>query len=448
MLIIHKEIIKNYKNLYKTKEGYDVIIYAGEEPNIKEFHTHSLILKTQSKFFKRAFMEDIKKNNGCFTLNSRISPDIFEIILSYMYCVNIDLTKLQSREVLNLLLSSEELELQSLVKYIQETLDRDHRDFIIKNILEIIELTYQKEFLEKLWNFCLQQICYESDCLFKSTKFLTFNPSILEIILKRDDFYVSNEIVIWEILLKWACGQNPVIQQDINKWNKDEFTMMEKRLSRFIQLIRFYHIPSEDFHLKVYPFKEILPNNLINNVFTYHIVPNSKLDIDIQPQRSGYVWNQSACGSKLVIEDNGRVVSANNYDMQSVRAKMTLENKDIFEWDVIIEKECSYAWVGICASENFNYEIFAGSQPTGWVLGSVGFTCSNYNSNNKTYDSYCPSFGDGAKITVHLDMNKRTCAFTVNGVKYPEVSNWNNLPSKLYPVVSLCYPGCFQIQPH
>ncbi|RIA80011.1 concanavalin A-like lectin/glucanase domain-containing protein [Glomus cerebriforme] len=445
MLIIHKEIIKNYENLYKTKEGYDVIIYAGEEPNIKEFHAHSLILKTQTNFFKKGFMEVIEKKNGCFILNSRISPYLFEIILSYMYCANIDLSKLQSREILNILLSSEELELQSLVKYVQEILVKEHRDFIIENILEMIELSYQKEFFEELWNFCLQQICYESDCLFKSTKFLTFNPSILEIILKRDDFYVSSEIFIWENLLRWACGQNPVIRQDINKWKKNEFTVMERRLSRFIQLIRFYHIPSEDFLLKVYPFKEILPNNLIDNVFTYHMVPNSKLDIDIQPQRSGYVWNQSTCGSKLVIEDNGKVVCSHlAYSLQSVRAKMILENKGIFEWDVVIEKYCSYTWVGICA-ENFNYETSAGRQTTGWVLGSDG---SCYSSSSKIYN-YCPTFhNDNVKVTVHLDMDKRTCAFTVNGIKYPEVSQWNNLPSKLYPVVSLNFPGRFRIQSH
>ena len=42
--------------------------------------------------------------------------------------------------------------------------------------------------------------------------------------------------------------------------------------------------------------------------------------------------------------------------------------------------------------------------------------------------NYCPSFEeDSAKITVHLDMNKR---FTVNGIKYPEVSGWDDLPSK------------------
>ena len=38
-------------------------------------------------------------------------------------------------------------------------------------------------------------------------------------------------------------------------------------------------------------------------------------------------------------------------------------------------------------------------------------------------------FGDEAEITVNLDMTKITLTFTVNGIKYPEVLEWNNLPS-------------------
>ena len=94
----------------------------------------------------------------------------------------------------------------------------------------------------------------------------------------------------------------------------------------------------------------------------------------------------------------------------------------------------------MCASENFNYEGWAGSQPTGWVLGSGGYCYSN---NKGRY--YCPSC---TKVTVHLDMYNKTIAFTVNGTKYPNVLEWNNLPSKLYPVVSIRYPGKFRIQPH
>src|SRR6266498_1777594 len=108
-------------------------------------------------------------------------------------------------------------------------------------------------------------------------------------------------------------------------------------------------------------------------------------------------------------------------------------------------KDYGHSRVRVCSSENFDYEIWAASsQPTGWVIGSNGGYCNS----RKWINNSCPSFEDGTKITVHLDMNKRTCAFTVNGTKYPEVLEWNNLPSKLYPVVSLSYPGRFRIQPH
>ena len=81
----YKEIIDNYKILYDTKEGYDAKIYAGEKPNTKEFHAHFFILKTQSKFFKTIFTEDVQKIDGYFILNLNYSPKIVEILLRYMF---------------------------------------------------------------------------------------------------------------------------------------------------------------------------------------------------------------------------------------------------------------------------------------------------------------------------------------------------------------------------
>uniref|UniRef100_U9TCU8 BTB domain-containing protein n=1 Tax=Rhizophagus irregularis (strain DAOM 181602 / DAOM 197198 / MUCL 43194) TaxID=747089 RepID=U9TCU8_RHIID len=105
-----------------------------------------------------------------------------------------------------------------------------------------------------------------------------------------------------------------------------------------------------------------------------------------------YVYDESACDQNLLL----RIME------QFVSAKVVLGNKGVFEWDVIIEKSCRSAAVGVCASKNFNYETLAGNQTTGWVLGSIGYCCNfgNY------IENYCPLFGDGTKITVHLDMNK------------------------------------------
>jgi len=106
-----------------------------------------------------------------------------------MYYGSIYLTKLQSHEILNLLLSSDELGFQPLVTYIQDTLIEKHYDFIIENIIETIELTYQKATFNKLWKYCLQQICINPDyCLFKSIKFLSFNPAIFRNNFKTRQF--------------------------------------------------------------------------------------------------------------------------------------------------------------------------------------------------------------------------------------------------------------------
>ncbi|GBB93895.1 hypothetical protein RclHR1_02250005 [Rhizophagus clarus] len=141
-----------------------------------------------------------------------------------------------------------------------------------------------------------------------------------------------------------------------------------------------------------------------------------------------------------------RIIAASDFNstQQCVRAKVALGDKGIFEWDIIIEKACGASWIGVCASENFNYETWAGGQTTGWVLGSDG----SYSHAGVRNSSYCPPFGDGARITVHLDMDRRTCTFTVNGIRYPEVYQWRNLSSKLYPVASLRSPGRFRIQPY
>ena len=71
------------KKLYETKEDFDVKIYAGENPNIKEFHAHSFILKTQSEFFKKVFIKknSAEKKDGYFIINLNNSPKVFEILL-------------------------------------------------------------------------------------------------------------------------------------------------------------------------------------------------------------------------------------------------------------------------------------------------------------------------------------------------------------------------------
>jgi hypothetical protein len=75
------DIINDLKRLLETKEGFDVIIYVGKEPNIREFYAHSLILECRSQLFSTNLIEK-KNENDFFTFKiPNISPNCFHHIL-------------------------------------------------------------------------------------------------------------------------------------------------------------------------------------------------------------------------------------------------------------------------------------------------------------------------------------------------------------------------------
>ena len=78
-----QEVISDYEKLFETDEGNDVIIYAGENENVKEIHALSSILRIRSQYFRTALSNDlVKKKDGNFIFNiPSISPQFFKIIL-------------------------------------------------------------------------------------------------------------------------------------------------------------------------------------------------------------------------------------------------------------------------------------------------------------------------------------------------------------------------------
>ena len=60
---------------------------------------------------------------------------------------------------------------------------------------------------------------------------------------------------------------------------------MERTLHRYISLVRFNHISSENFLDKIYPLKELLPKDLVNDLLKFYITPNKKTIINIHSPR-------------------------------------------------------------------------------------------------------------------------------------------------------------------
>ena len=77
------ELSNDYEKLFEKEIGYDVIIYAGKEPNVKEIHAHSNILCVRSEYFRTAFSNEwAEKRDGKFIFKKpNISPHLLNIIL-------------------------------------------------------------------------------------------------------------------------------------------------------------------------------------------------------------------------------------------------------------------------------------------------------------------------------------------------------------------------------
>ncbi|GET65594.1 BTB/POZ domain-containing protein [Rhizophagus irregularis DAOM 181602=DAOM 197198] len=84
-----QELANDYEKLFETDEGYDVIIYAGDNENVKEIHAFSNILRIRSQYFRTVLSNELtNKKDGNFIFNfPNITPQFFEIILRKQQCV-------------------------------------------------------------------------------------------------------------------------------------------------------------------------------------------------------------------------------------------------------------------------------------------------------------------------------------------------------------------------
>ncbi len=101
--------------------------------------------------------------------------------------------------------------------------------------------------------------------MFNSDKFINFPCPLLEVILKRDDLNLV-EIEIWLN----GDSQSSTFNQDISKWNQEDFQTFKRILYKFIPLIN-----------KVRPYEEILSKELRDDILKFHMIPGYKPTLKI-----------------------------------------------------------------------------------------------------------------------------------------------------------------------
>ncbi|GBB97716.1 hypothetical protein RclHR1_03050005 [Rhizophagus clarus] len=456
---------QDLKLLVNNPKYSDIEILCKDE---KKLYGCRALLAARSEVFDGLFYNGMKESYENKISFPTINSSGMEIILEYTYTGLIKENSLNKDNIIDAYYAADYFQIPGLqelivkiLKIILNTLEKSYLKSyspeLLSESVKTLPLTEENEFLNLLVKEVASislndiEIGRLSITALQYLLFCTYGEKKVPFATPEYEVFRYSAILAADQVSKEAykslINLLPTLEQieNSNKVENNYITDHQKvveELEPLIEYIDFKRIKKDQFDIIV-PLK-IIPSELIeHNSESINPDLNDIREIPIfRIKESQLFWDESKCGSGLMIEENGKVIRAPNVlaPQRSVSAKIALESKGIIEWDVIIEKHCSWSWVGVCASEDFNYERFSGNQLTGWVLGSTGY-CNNSGIAIK----YCPSFGDGAIITVHLNMNKRTCAFTVNGTKYREISEWI-LPSKLYPVVSLYGNGRYRIR--
>ncbi|RHZ71574.1 hypothetical protein Glove_256g117 [Diversispora epigaea] len=100
--------------LRKSGVDYDVSIEVGkEDANI--YKVHSNILKSRSPYFKKKFNEiSFNENHVKLLKFPNISANVFDFVIKYIYGGKFSLEKLENSVIFDLLIASNELELDEL----------------------------------------------------------------------------------------------------------------------------------------------------------------------------------------------------------------------------------------------------------------------------------------------------------------------------------------------
>ena len=78
---IFEKYFNENERLLNTEDFYDVKIYVGVEPNIKEVHAHASIISAHCPFFSNKLSNATKENGYYIVKKVNISEQVFKPIL-------------------------------------------------------------------------------------------------------------------------------------------------------------------------------------------------------------------------------------------------------------------------------------------------------------------------------------------------------------------------------
>src|SRR5205823_3921730 len=184
----------------------------------------------------------------------------------YIYGGRLSLDEYDNSDIIKILVTASELNLQELIIHLQSFLIKNKKNWMEQNFNLVYQTSFENDSFLKLQNFCTELMSKEPEKIFKSIDFISISEKSLISLIQHENFQMS-DIQVWEYVLKWGIAKNPELPSDPSSYSKDDFNALKNTLQQCIPFIRFYNLTSKEFLNKVYPYKKIIPKKLRDNLF-------------------------------------------------------------------------------------------------------------------------------------------------------------------------------------
>ncbi|UZO02734.1 uncharacterized protein OCT59_021213 [Rhizophagus irregularis] len=366
------KLLQNLLEILNDDEYYDVTIEVGNDPYAKIFRAHMVILNYRSPCLRGILSSNKKKNDGTLTHISlsdilpNILPETFEIILRYIYGGKLSLKECDTSDIIKLLISAKELNLQELVTHIQSFLVENRVNWMEQNI----DLIYQTSFENENDSFlCLQKYCNDLISqdpvkILKSQSFESISENLLVSIIQKDNLqmkYLDNDN-------KTSSKSNPRIVKEINSKNPDS------------KIITFKHSETISKWIKRVEIDDELPNS-----FEFKLLFRGSRD-GFYPEKFHEICdNQSYTVTVAKVEGSNEILGGFN----------------------------SFAWksnnIYGASGDNFIFSFNNINRNENYILSRI--MDKKHATNNKYYCG--PSFGNGDLIICGFDL-QTLCNYSYN----------------------------------
>ncbi|EXX68404.1 hypothetical protein RirG_105440 [Rhizophagus irregularis DAOM 197198w] len=179
-----------------------------------------------------------------------------------------------------------------------------------QNFNLIYQTSFENDSFSELQKYCTDLMTKEPIKIFNSLNFSSIPEKLLITIIQNDNLQMS-EIQVWEHILKWGHAQHPELPSNVTNYSKDDFNSLKSTLQQFIPFIKFDNLTSKEFLDEIFPYREILPEELhINLLKTFlslsdpNIKPSDKLKSCITKE-----INLGTIDSKIITSQHTELIS-------------------------------------------------------------------------------------------------------------------------------------------